>query len=152
MRQTETYNLKLIEASDPFGPEALNANAEALEAQLARVDAAIAAEQSARAALAATVPKFVIGSYTGNGTTQTVSLAFTPQLVCVTDTTGHIFYYDSTKAKYITCGGVALTNRPVKWNGTSLVEIITKGFRVTIRSDTESANNSSTVYRYFALA
>ena len=44
MRQTETYNLKLIETSDPFGPEALNANAETLEAQLARVDAAAAAE------------------------------------------------------------------------------------------------------------
>ena len=46
MQQTESYNLKLIETGDPFDPEALNENARTLEAQLARVAAAAAAESA----------------------------------------------------------------------------------------------------------
>ena len=49
MKQTETYKLKLIETSDTFSPDALNRNAETLETELARVDAAAAAVQSAAA-------------------------------------------------------------------------------------------------------
>ena len=37
MQQTETYKLNLIETSDPFSPEPLNKNMEAVEAQLAAV-------------------------------------------------------------------------------------------------------------------
>ena len=78
MQQTTTYNLKLIETSDPFSPDALNANAQTLEAQLARVDAALLAEQSARLSAAAAEknrvdaalaqrPRMVYGTYTGSG-------------------------------------------------------------------------------------
>ena len=34
MQQTETYNLKLIETSDPFSPDALNENARKVDALL----------------------------------------------------------------------------------------------------------------------
>ena len=43
MQQTETYKLKLIDTSDPFSPEPLNANARAIEAQLAAVRGEFAA-------------------------------------------------------------------------------------------------------------
>ena len=46
MQQTETCKLNLIETSDPFSPDALNENARTLDAQLARVDAAAAAEKA----------------------------------------------------------------------------------------------------------
>ena len=44
MQQTETYNLNIIETDDTFSPDALNANARALETHLARMDAAAATE------------------------------------------------------------------------------------------------------------
>ena len=38
MQHTKKYKFNLIETSDPFSPEKLNANAEAVEAELARLD------------------------------------------------------------------------------------------------------------------
>ena len=54
MKQTETYKFNLIEASDDFGPEKLNENAEAVERELlaARADAA-AGDNTVRAEFAA---------------------------------------------------------------------------------------------------
>ena len=109
MQQTETYNLNIIETNDTFSPDALNKNAEALEAQLARIDDTAAAEtvrvNAAAAAettrvnaaiaridaalerldaAAATIPKFACGSYSGNSTLgRKITLSFTPKLVFV---------------------------------------------------------------------
>ena len=74
MQHTDKYNFNLIETSDPFSPDALNENAEALEAQLAALDAA-KAEQTDLSALSARVGaletgrlRYKFGEYTGDGT------------------------------------------------------------------------------------
>ena len=53
MKQTETYQLKLIENSDDFSPDPINANTRAVEGLLA--------------ALAGTAVRTAAGSYTGTG-------------------------------------------------------------------------------------
>ena len=104
MQQTETYKLNLIDADDPFSPEALNKNAETLEEQLARVDAAAAAEKSrVDAALSARAAQTEIArlesrlaqvdgeaarcqilAYSGNGaSTITHTFAFPPKVVII---------------------------------------------------------------------
>ena len=84
MQHTDKYKLNIIETSDPFSPDALNANARTLETQLARMDAAAAAEtarvdaelaaldaakaeQTALDALDASRLVYKIGGYTGTG-------------------------------------------------------------------------------------
>jgi len=65
MQQTEKYKLDLIETGDPFSPDALNANAQKLEGELARVD-------GERDALDGRVVKLencrvLLGTYDGSG-------------------------------------------------------------------------------------
>lgn len=60
MQQTETYKLNLIETDDVFSPAALNENAKTLEAELARLDAAIGT--------VGTTCRIVTGTYKGTGT------------------------------------------------------------------------------------
>ena len=179
MQQTKTYNLKLIETSDTFSPEALNANAEALETHLARLDAADAAEQAARAsadaaetarvdaqlarvnaalerldAAAATIPKFTCGTYGGNSTSgRKIELPFTPRMVYVSGNTfGTINSYVSNIGYYY--GGMALNGVPAKSSTTPItiiVEIVEGGFLVSHPSAYFSANESGKTYRYFAI-
>ena len=53
MQHTTKYQFSLIETSDPFSPDALNANAKAVETELAQVEAAHAADKAALEAEAA---------------------------------------------------------------------------------------------------
>lgn len=69
MKQTETYQLNLIEPSDVFSPDPLNQNMERAEAAL---EAARAEAKAADDALDARIAvleahKIIIGAYTGNG-------------------------------------------------------------------------------------
>ena len=100
MQQTTTYKLNKPESTDTFSVSPLNENADTLEAQLARLDGADAAETAARqeadAALdqrvtALEVHKVVVGTYLGNGGTsgtgsQDVDLGFTPVAVFLHNT------------------------------------------------------------------
>ena len=68
MKQTETYQLNLIEPSDVFSPDPLNQNMERAEAAL---EAARAEAKAADDALDARIAvleahKIIIGAYTGN--------------------------------------------------------------------------------------
>ena len=88
MQQTETYQLNLIETSDTFSPAPLNENTQKLESQLRAVGAALDTKAAAddHADLDARVTaleahKVVAGTYTGNGTTATIHLGFTPIFV-----------------------------------------------------------------------
>lgn len=141
MKQTETYNLKLIDRDDDFSPDALNDNAEAIDAALARVDAALA-----------TIPKIVYGTYKGNTTTKGVTkfipLPFTPKLVYVGDDRGYTFLAGLDTYYY---GGLALEGKPVVTSSTNIVEIVEGGFQVTIYSNTIGSNYSGRTYRYFAI-
>lgn len=57
MQQTTKYKFNLIETSDTFSPDALNANARAAETELARVEAAHAADKAALEAADAALTK-----------------------------------------------------------------------------------------------
>lgn len=72
MQQTTTYKLNKPESTDTFSVSPLNENADKLEAQLARLDGADAAETAARQALdqrvtALEVQKMYFGTYVGTG-------------------------------------------------------------------------------------
>lgn len=98
MQQTTKYKFNIIETSDSFGPDALNANARTVETELARVEAAHAADKAALAATEAAdkaalekaladqksalqtaigsagkTCRIATGSYVGNGITTTGS-------------------------------------------------------------------------------
>ena len=73
MQHTDKYNLNIIETTDAFSPEPLNENARTLEAQLAALDAAKAAQADfdGLAGRVGTLETgrlfFKLGSYTGAG-------------------------------------------------------------------------------------
>ena len=117
MQHTTKYNFNLIETSDAFGPEALNANTQAVEDKLAALEAADAALQATASAdksqlqaaiqtaqnaaqsaqnaanaaqstantarAEAAVLPYKVGSYKGNGSTQTIELGFRPSFVII---------------------------------------------------------------------
>lgn len=90
MQQTNKYQLNLIETSDPFSPVPLNENAGILEAQLARLDGADAAEAAAREALdqrvtALEVQKIFFGEVVCEDSFQVFNLGFTPKALLLID-------------------------------------------------------------------
>ena len=143
MKQTETYKLSLIETSDPFSPEALNDNAEALEKELARVDGEITRIDGA-------LLKLHCGTYKGsNGANRKIDLPFTPKLVYVTGEK----YGATGMIDYFVRGCVTIAGQPVTYTSDySLLELVEDGFLVSYadRSDF-STNTSGTTYRYFAI-
>ena len=83
MQQTEKYKLNLIESSDPFLPEGLNANTRKIEEVLKGMEDGPLAEMDGRVT-ALEAHKFYVGTYIGNGPTpRIVDLGFTPMAVCV---------------------------------------------------------------------
>ena len=85
MQQTERYKLNLIESSDPFLPDALNANTQRIEDVLIdKMEGTLNAFDSRVAALEA--HKFYVGTYTGDGARpQVIDLGHTPVAVCMTN-------------------------------------------------------------------
>ena len=93
MQQTEKYKLNLIESSDPFLPDGLNANTQKVEEVLKGMEDGPLAEMDERVA-ALEAHKFYVGTYTGTGRElcpRFVDLGFTPIAVCVSasDSSGH---------------------------------------------------------------
>ena len=85
MQQTEKYKLNLIESSDPFLPDGLNANTQKIEDVLAeKMEGPMVALDQRVTALEA--HRVFVGSYIGTGADQIprfVDLGFTPKAVCV---------------------------------------------------------------------
>ncbi len=82
MQQTETYQLNLIDPSDDFSPEPLNANARAIETALKNVAATVGS--------AGHTCRVDSGSYTGAGVygaahQNSLTFSIRPMLVIVTD-------------------------------------------------------------------
>lgn len=128
MQQTENHKLNLIEPGDPFSPDALNENTQAIDAVLTR---------------------FACGAYTGDGKASlTVELPFTPRVVFVTSGGGHIYRYDGYQWYY---GGLATPGRPAKGSSYTLVEIVENGFTVYNQTERASSNVSGNTYNYFAV-
>lgn len=101
MKQTTKYKLNLIEASDPFGPEALNQNTQAVEDKLAALDAASAAHDAAiqtaqatanaarttaNAAYSPNQKPYVTGSYVGTGADLSINIGFRPSFLIIDGT------------------------------------------------------------------
>lgn len=86
MKQTETYDLNLIEMSDTFNTAPLNENAQKLESAVVG-EAAQRAQDDAALSRRVTVlegRKIVAGSYSGtNNGSQTIQLGFDPIFVLV---------------------------------------------------------------------
>ena len=75
MQQTEKYQFNLIEGSDPFSPEPLNANME-------KTEAALTAQAADTAAQFAALPKIHFQTYTGDAQpSHTHAFPFKPKLV-----------------------------------------------------------------------
>lgn len=87
MQQTEKYKLNLIESSDTFLPDALNANTQKVEDVLATEMEGPVANLEARVTVLE-AHKFVCGSYKGSAENpiQFIPLPFTPKAVLIWET------------------------------------------------------------------
>ena len=104
-------------------------------------------------ALSSSVPKIVVGTYTGNGqASQFIDLGFTPKAIFVCPRNFTIF--SSGSAGYFRYGGLAVTGSPMHANnGNPVIEITGTGFRAYYdysTSDHIMANNDGTIYNYIA--
>ena len=114
MQQTSKYQFNLVEGSDDFSPTPLNQNMEKVEALLADLGAE-AAEKG-----------FVIGSYTGNGGTQSIDLGFKPRFLHITGTICNYYSYRSTYQHEVATGG-AQASEVVQLTDTGFTVVWTMG-------------------------
>ena len=161
--QTENYGLSQWLATDQVVHTDFNADNAKLDAALAgkaeagtvsalQTVVAAKAEQTALTALAATVPKLAVGSYTGNGTSaRTISLGFTPKAVYVCSQEGAT-HTEGANLHIHLYGGLAVAGSALlDENGTSALSVVSGGFQVTTALYSHT-NQSGTIYHYFALA
>ena len=180
--QTSNYGLNQWAATDKVLREEFNqdnakidtalaqekaAREEAVAAEAQTRQAAIQGEQTARtaaiAALAATVPKIAVGTYTGNGAaTQTISLGLTPKAVLMC--TLEVRMYQSLSSGFV-YGGLALTGAPAvkhhlksvndPYQDYTAIELVDSGFKAyETKIDNYAGvccNSSGLVYHYFAV-
>ena len=125
MQHTNQYQFNLIESGDTFSPQPLNENAEKMEQALAAAKAEAAA---ATQALAATVPKITMGSYTGKGTSgqenkNSLTFGFKPYAVLVSQESSSSYYgvwvYGTTTGRSFTSES-AMKNVHLDWSETGL--------------------------------
>ena len=155
---TENYGLCQWEATDNVLRTEFNEDNQKVETALNKLSTQMEtkADQTALNAVAATIPKIAVGTYTGNGVqSRTIPTGFTPKAVFVNSFFGGVYDYYEGRNYY---GGLTVTGGPLKWendpqNGTVL-QITTGGFIVA--SYTQYSNNSNTnvsgvVYHYLAI-
>lgn len=146
MQQTTTYKLNKPESTDTFSVSPLNENADKLEAQLARLDGADAAETAARQALdqrvtALEVQKMYFGTYVGTGENQFLDLGFTPKafLSCDHNLGGAVAFVTRGNPMYFV-------------NHNSYVcEIVTNGVQFRYMGTAPIYNLKNNTYSYIAL-
>ena len=131
MTQTEHYQLPQWEAHDPVRREDFNASME-------RIDAAVAAAQAASGEL-----PYATGSYTGNGTTQTIEVGFRPRFVIVTGQAT-----ESTVGATVLLGYIAFSG------GTQINKVLSfaeSGFSIAYFAQTYPAiNTNGRTFSYLA--
>lgn len=125
MEQTETYGLNKPGPDDPLSPAPLNENADKLEAALAALTARVKTLEAVR---------YKRGTYTGTGSSQTVSVGFTPSAVLVSE------------ARLAGECTLAVTGSPATDNN-GKVSIVSGGFQLSFLS----LNTKNTTYHYVAL-
>ena len=96
MYQTEKYKLNLIEPSDPFLPDGLNANTQRIEDVLAEKMEGPVVDLDARVT-ALEARKFAFGHYIGDnpesGGEQFIYLGFTPKAAIISMRSSSVVYY-----------------------------------------------------------
>lgn len=105
--------------------------------------------------------RLAIGTYTGTGATQTITVGFTPKMVYVVPVAGSPTLWipeGSGNGTTYTYGGLAVTNQPGQtWRGGhNVVTIVTNGFQVVYNHYSNEfmyacANQEGSRYNYFAL-
>ena len=114
------------------------------------------AESSRVEAVAASVPKILCGSYTGNGSeSRFISIGFTPKAVLVVGQDGSTHYNEGHAYHY---GGLAITGGPSKTrDGLTVLSVEHNGFTVYYQSGGSNwlsyahSNSSGRVYYYIAI-
>ena len=155
---TANYQLNQWEGTDKVLREEFNQDN-------AKIDGALAREKETRenavAAVAATVPKIVTGTYIGDGAaSRTISLGFTPKAVFLCTQWGETSYY--SLGVYYCFGGLVLKDHPAQINytngsmstATNVITIMNGGFQVACVEATGGnaySNYNKEVYHYIAI-
>ena len=133
MQQTEKYKLNLIESSDPFLPDGLNANTQKIEDVLAEKMEGPVTDLAQRVT-ALEAHRFFVGTYTGTGVNGAfIELGFTPIAIFVSTYSPERFYFACTGSN----------------NGTGL-SVAENGIRVGMFGSSAQLNNAGTVYIFLA--
>lgn len=133
MNYTQNYQLNQWEQSDRVLMDDFNSDNQKIEAALG------------------TIPKIIMGSYTGNDAmSRVINLGVTPRVVLLVRQDGW-----STSGSAST-GGVAFPDEPVDYYGTTVMEIVNQGFQVYRDKRVDSyysvdCNNSACTYHYIAI-
>lgn len=137
MKQTPKYKLNLVEPSDTFSPDPLNANMTAVESALdtARAEAKAATDAVSKRVATLEARRIVWGTYTGDGENwRTIYLGFTPTLMLL-------------RCLNRASPSVALAFKDHTY-GPGDLTIVEGGFKVTINST--SFNHERLEYAYVA--
>ena len=133
MQQTSKYQFNLVENTDDFSPAPLNQNMEKVEEELETLEESLATVME-------TVDghKLAVGSYQGNGGSQTINVGFNPTAVLVVNQ--RVDVVDGYSVAMQVPGGSSFSNP----NDTVLA--------LTATGFTASGNMCSSYYRYNYLA
>jgi len=155
--QTSNYHLNQWEPEDKVLRTEFNGDNQKIENALTGL-AAGKASASELAAVAATVPKIVTGTYTGDGAAQrTIELGFRPKAVLLFHENGYTCYYFDGHNCY---GGLILDGIPLILDNAQgrriCAEITDGGFGVRYYLDTSRhlnafTNSNGQVYHYIAV-
>lgn len=155
---TENYGLCQWEATDQVLRTEFNEDNQKVEDAMIGLVSQIKtkANQTTLDAVAATIPKIAVGTYTGDGNPKrTISLPFTPKAVFVNSYFGATYDYGSGLHYF---GGLAVKGGPLKWysetDSIAFLEIVNGGFTVasqTAYSHTSCTNQLNMVYYYLAI-
>lgn len=171
MQHTAKYNFKLIETSDTFSPDALNANTKAVETQLAALAALAAADAANKAALEKAdaaadaaikalnadvhpgapgqIARIATGTYKGTGTNglsgaYRLSFNFKPLLVFVFSTVEENSHFMMRPGTYT--NGARYAPAKVIWEEQAVSWYVETNF-----TSSSQCNGLNTTYHYIAI-
>ena len=157
-KYTKNYSLCQWEATDQVLRTDFNEDNKKVDTALNGLSTQMKtkADQTALNAVAATIPKIAVGTYTGDGNQKrTIPLPFTPKAVFVNSYFGATYDYGSGLHYF---GGLAVKGGPLKWysetDSISFLEIVSGGFTVasqTAYSHSSCTNQLNMVYYYLAI-
>lgn len=165
MQQTKKYNFNLIDTSDPFSPEPLNENTQAVEDKLTALEAADAALEAADAKLNLAVQKaqsaadsaqatadsaykpgqlpYYVGSYQGTGKDMAINIGFRPSFLIIDGTPGTSISNNA----YVYCGYAVTTGGDIL---PQCVTITDTGFTVHANAGFPCMGEKNQTYNYIA--